>query len=100
MDTAPPLANDAGALLQEISDYCRKVRVSQSTFGRLAVNDGKFVGRLRDGGRITTATLERVRTYISANSKSVSENKGLRPLLVASDLRAQASTATTFTPPI
>ncbi|MBI4292553.1 MAG: hypothetical protein HY661_13840 [Betaproteobacteria bacterium] len=76
---------DAATLLQDISDYCRRAGVSLSTFGRLAVNDGKFVGRLRDGGRITTATLERVRSYISSNP--VAEMNGRRPLLVRADLR-------------
>lgn len=54
-------------LIGEITDYCRKAGVAESTFGRFAVNDGKFVNRLRDGGRITTTTLERVRSFISAN---------------------------------
>ena len=48
-------------LLRDITEYCRRHGVAESTFGRLAVNDGKFVNRLRDGGRITTTTFERVR---------------------------------------
>ena len=35
-----------------------------STFGRLVVNDGKLVSRLRDGARITTGTLDKVRAYL------------------------------------
>ena len=58
---------EAEALLREITDYCRRVGVAESTFGRLVVNDGKFVSRLRDGGRITTGTLDRVRRYIADN---------------------------------
>ena len=57
----------ADALLGEITDYCRKNGVAESTFGRLAVNDGKFVNRLREGGRITTTTFERVRSFIAAD---------------------------------
>src|ERR1043166_4708444 len=38
--------------------------MAESTFGRLAVNDGKFVNRLKYGGRITTQTLARVRNYM------------------------------------
>jgi hypothetical protein len=38
--------------------------MAESTFGRRAVNDGKFVARLRDGARITPETLERVSTYM------------------------------------
>ena len=56
---------DAQTLLQEISEYCRRTGMAESTFGRLSVNDGKFVNRLRYGGRITTDTLARVRTYIA-----------------------------------
>ncbi len=59
--------DDAAALLGEITDYCRKAGLAESTFGKLAVNDGKFVSRLRDGGRITTQTLERIRSFIAAH---------------------------------
>ena len=52
-------------LLQEISDYCRWAGLAESTFGRQAVNDGKLVRRLREGGRITTDTLERIRAFLA-----------------------------------
>ena len=61
-------AMEAEALLRDITDYCRKTGVAESTFGRLAVNDGKFVNRLRDGGRITTTTFQRVRAYIAGGT--------------------------------
>jgi SAM-dependent methyltransferase len=51
-------------LLREISDYCRAAGIAESTFGRRAVNDGKFVSRLREGGAVTAQTLERVRRFI------------------------------------
>ncbi len=54
-------------LLQEISDYCRKTGLAESTFGRRAVNDGKLAARLRNGGRITTYTLDRIRTFMDDN---------------------------------
>ena len=38
---------------------------AESTFGRLVVNDGKLVSRLRDGARITTGTLDKVRAYLA-----------------------------------
>src|ERR1700730_1208147 len=53
------------ALLRDIADYCRSIGIAESTFGRLAVNDGKLVGRLRLGGRVTTDTAERVRAFIA-----------------------------------
>jgi len=55
---------DSQSLLQEISGYCRRVGMAESTFGRLAVNDGKLVSRLRFGGRVTVETVERVRDFI------------------------------------
>ena len=53
------------AVLQEIAGFCRSVGMAESTFGRHAVNDGKFVSRLRFGGRVTTLTVERVRSFIA-----------------------------------
>ncbi|HZM35097.1 MAG TPA: hypothetical protein VFC18_11455 [Burkholderiales bacterium] len=41
--------------------------MAESTFGRRAVNDGKFVSRLRDGARVTPETLERVNQFIVKN---------------------------------
>ena len=54
------------ALLRDIAEYCRGAGIAESTFGRLAVNDGKLVGRLRLGGRVTTDTVERVRAFIAS----------------------------------
>jgi hypothetical protein len=59
---------NAQELLQEISDYCRHSGLAESTFGRRAVNDGKLTTRLRNGGRITTDTLDRIRAFITSNS--------------------------------
>jgi hypothetical protein len=56
---------DNEKLLQEIASFCRRVGMAESTFGRRAVNDGKFVTRLRFGGRVTTHTVERVRGFMS-----------------------------------
>src|SRR5204862_5164356 len=49
--------------------------MAESTFGRRAVNDGKLVGRLRIGGRVTMETVERVRTFMSEH-RSI-ETRGL-----------------------
>lgn len=54
------------ALLSEIDAFLRDAGVAETTFGRHAVNDGKFVGRLREGAGITVATVDRVRAYIAA----------------------------------
>ncbi len=56
---------ESEALLQEIAGYCRRVGMAESTFGRLAVNDGKLVSRLRFGGRVRGKTVERVREFMT-----------------------------------
>jgi hypothetical protein len=57
----------AQELLAEITDYCRHAGLAESTFGRRAVNDGKLANRLRNGGRITTETVDRIHAFMSAN---------------------------------
>jgi SAM-dependent methyltransferase len=54
-------------LLEEISEFCRASGLAESTFGRAAINDGKLVARLRNGGRITTDTLDRLRAFMTNN---------------------------------
>jgi hypothetical protein len=56
---------NAQSLLRQVSDFCRQTGMAESTFGRHAVNDGKFVSRLRMGGRITLETVERVNNFIA-----------------------------------
>src|SRR6201988_3072399 len=58
---------NAQQLLQEISGYCRHTGLAESTFGRRAVNDGKLTARLRNGGRITTDTLDRIHGFMAAH---------------------------------
>ncbi|HEU4659068.1 MAG TPA: hypothetical protein VFS63_00225 [Pseudolabrys sp.] len=55
-------------ILQEISDFCRQRGLAESTFGRRAVNDGKLASRLRNGGRITTETLDRIRSFMARST--------------------------------
>jgi hypothetical protein len=57
MDSADPI-------IAEIEDYCRRGGLAETTFGRQAVNDGKFVNRVRNGGGVTTRTVARVRAYM------------------------------------
>jgi hypothetical protein len=60
----------ADAILEEIFAYCRREGMAESTFGRRAVNDGKFVNRLRYGGKVGEATVERVRDFIRGSGKA------------------------------
>lgn len=66
-------------ILHEIADFCRQRGLAESTFGRRAVNDGKLASRLRNGGRITTDTLERIRSFMS---RSADEGSAARRVLV------------------
>jgi hypothetical protein len=52
------------SLINDIEAYCRVRSIAESTFGRMVVNDGKFVGRLRSGKGVTTKTVHRVRSYL------------------------------------
>src|ERR1700749_4675423 len=58
-----PVGGTSEEILGEIREYCRATQTAESTFGRLVVNAGKLVSRLRDGAKITTATLGKVRAY-------------------------------------
>ncbi len=78
---------NAQDLLQEISDYCRQTGLAESTFGRRAVNDGKLASRLRNGGRITTETLDRIRSFIASNPGA----DGARPMVIERPLRTTAA---------
>jgi hypothetical protein len=56
----------AEEILSEITEFCRAAGMAESTFGRAAINDGKLVSRLRNGGRITTDTLDKIRSFMGA----------------------------------
>src|SRR5580704_7601697 len=89
----PPGRKRAGTmtaqeLLQQISDFCRHAGLAESTFGRRAVNDGKLANRLRNGGRITTETVDRIMAFMSANRDAA---VGARPALEFPGPRAAAA---------
>ncbi|MEK9966434.1 MAG: hypothetical protein VW582_08730 [Rhodospirillaceae bacterium] len=65
--------DDVEALLEEIEIYCRTHAMAESTFGRMAVNDGKFVGRLRDGSGVTSKTMTRVRAFITSGNEALDD---------------------------
>jgi len=79
---------NAQQLLQEISDYCRQTGLAESTCGRRAVNDGKLAARLRNGGRITTDTLDRIHGFMAAHPPH-----GPRPIVIdrAREIRPAAA---------
>ena len=59
--------DDQLIFISEIEVYCRNAGIAESTFGRRVVNDGKFVGRLRAGKGVTTATVSKVKKFINNN---------------------------------
>src|SRR5690349_18481782 len=92
MTAAPPRHSEAaepsagipesGSLLDAITAMCRRLGMAESTFGRLAVNDGKLVSRLRDGARIKPETLERVTNFMQRQGESVpARPRELMPLV-------------------
>ncbi len=62
-------------ILQEITEFCRQRGLAESTFGRRAVNDGKLASRLRNGGRITTETLDRIRSFMASTGDTASSRR-------------------------
>ncbi len=57
------------SLIREVSDFCRDLDISESTFGNRVMRDTKFMDRLRGGGDVTTANLDRIRSYIAGGRK-------------------------------
>lgn len=55
-------------LIGQIDAYITRRGIKETTFGRLAVDDGKFVGRLRAGKGVTVGLLERARQYMADNA--------------------------------
>jgi len=57
---------DRDTLLSEIDTYRQRKGMAETSFGRLALNDGHFLRRLREGGNVTLRTVERVRAFMRA----------------------------------
>jgi hypothetical protein len=89
-----PPSGTSEEILGEIREFCRATQTAESTFGRLVVNDGKLVSRLRDGARITTGTLDKVRAYLSehrpapptGNGAAASPGKSVNGSAAAADI--------------
>jgi hypothetical protein len=52
-------------ILRECHVFVREMGISESSFGRNAVNDGSLIARLRAGKDINTKKLDRLRTYMA-----------------------------------
>ena len=91
---------NAQQLLQEISDYCRQTGLAESTFGRRAVNDGKLANRLRNGGRITTDTLDRIQAFMADNRTDLAGRPALIPRAGEARSPAPPMPTATFSSPL
>lgn len=78
------MENEIAGLIQLIERYCQQAEISESTFGRQVVNDGKFVSRLRNGKGVTLKTLNKTKEYIRQHPVGpdrVSEKNNSQPSL-------------------
>jgi hypothetical protein len=69
-------AADSVDLLTDIRAFCEAHGVAETTFGRLAANDGKLVGRMAAGSVITSNTAARLRAYMAGVASSPTQVKG------------------------
>ena len=82
--------SEAEVLLEQIDEACRRLKIAQTTFGRQAVNDGKLVQRLQQGGKVTIQTVNRVHRFIAeqggpAAHKLRSAITGIEPRALSSE---------------
>jgi glycerol-3-phosphate dehydrogenase len=60
-------------LLTEIEAFLTvRGDMAETTFGKLAVNDGKLVSRLRVGRNVTVGTIERTRQFLREQQAALS----------------------------
>jgi hypothetical protein len=85
-------------ILQDITEFCRQRGLAESTFGRRAVNDGKLASRLRNGGRITTETLDRIRNFMTNDNGAAPTRRRVLFDGGKSPLPAVAAPAATMSP--
>jgi hypothetical protein len=64
MDTPAHLDAARAGLLTNIAAFIAERGISETTFGRLAVNDGKFVARLRSAENMTDGLIKRAHKFI------------------------------------
>ena len=62
----------AEKLLKEIESFCNQSKMAKSTFGRMAVNDGKLCSRLSQGNDVTLKTRTKVRDFINKHQNNLS----------------------------
>ena len=87
----PMMEHDQPKLLAEIETFLAQRGMKAGTFGMRAVNDGKFVGRLRRGADLHTRTAARVRAFIVACKAAEAQEAARLAQLIANDHRSVAA---------
>ena len=59
--------------LAEIEAFLSRTGMAHTTFGLQVLRDGKFVSRLRGGGKVTLETADRVRAWIATRESDKGE---------------------------
>jgi len=52
-------------LLADIQKWLEKNEVASTTFGKLSVNDGKLLSRLKSGGQCLPSTEKKIRSFMT-----------------------------------
>jgi hypothetical protein len=63
-------------LLREIAAFQNKTKMGDTRIGQIALNDTKFVGRLREGRRCWPETAQKVRDFMNAAFTSITTADG------------------------
>ncbi len=58
------MTDQSPTLLEEIESFLAESGMAESTFGRQAVSDWKFITQLRGGRRVWPETAEKARAFI------------------------------------
>jgi len=56
-------------LLKEIDHFLAETGMAETTLGKRAVNDGKAVKRLRNGGRMWPETAQKLRDFMAEQQR-------------------------------
>jgi len=64
-------------LIEDIDGFLNANGMAETTFGKLAANDGKLLARIRSGKGVTTGTVEKLKAFIRDNGGNL--KSGAKP---------------------
>lgn len=70
-----PMTNPNAELLKLVDAFLASTKMSETYFGRVTVNDGKFVARIREGGRVWPETADKVLAFIEKAKRKTKRKK-------------------------